>query len=131
VRAICRDVGAALGVGGHCTALRRLSSSGFDIDQAVPLDAVLDAWTADDVAHHMRPPLEMVHPLARMDADASTARALAYGQRPVYTGDLEEGRPMAVAYQDQLIAVAEVTAERTLKVIRAMPREAIPTELGI
>jgi tRNA pseudouridine55 synthase len=40
VRAIARDLGAALGVGGHLTALRRTRSGAFGIEQALPLDAV-------------------------------------------------------------------------------------------
>ena len=34
IRAIARDVGAALGVGGHLTALRRTAVGGFDLEQA-------------------------------------------------------------------------------------------------
>lgn len=40
VRAIARDVGAALGVGGHLTALRRTSVGGFTLDEAVTLEAL-------------------------------------------------------------------------------------------
>ena len=38
VRAIARDLGAALGVGGHLTALRRTASGAFTLDQAVTLE---------------------------------------------------------------------------------------------
>ena len=38
VRALARDLGAALGVGAHLTALRRTRSGGFGLDSAVPLD---------------------------------------------------------------------------------------------
>ncbi|HEX6499492.1 MAG TPA: tRNA pseudouridine(55) synthase TruB [Micromonosporaceae bacterium] len=37
IRAIARDLGAALGVGGHLTALRRTAVGGFTVDEAVPL----------------------------------------------------------------------------------------------
>lgn len=40
IRALARDMGAALGVGGHLTALRRVASSGFTLDEAVPADAL-------------------------------------------------------------------------------------------
>lgn len=40
VRAIARDLGAALGSAGHITALRRTSVGPFAVDQAVALDAV-------------------------------------------------------------------------------------------
>lgn len=38
VRALARDLGNALGTGGHLAALRRTRSGTFDISQAVPLD---------------------------------------------------------------------------------------------
>lgn len=40
VRALARDLGAALGVSGHLTALRRTRSGGFGVEDAVPLDAI-------------------------------------------------------------------------------------------
>ncbi len=41
VRAIARDAGIALGVGGHLTALRRTRVGRYTIEQAQPLDALL------------------------------------------------------------------------------------------
>jgi len=41
VRAIARDVGIALGVGGHLTALRRTRVGRYTIEQAQSLDALL------------------------------------------------------------------------------------------
>ena len=38
IRAIARDLGAALGVGGHLTALRRTAVGGFTLDDACTLD---------------------------------------------------------------------------------------------
>ncbi len=40
VRALARDLGEALGTGGHLTALRRLQSGAFGLTEAVALDAV-------------------------------------------------------------------------------------------
>src|SRR5207237_5956707 len=52
VRAIARDVGAALGVGGHLTALRRTRVGRFGVDQARSLDALAEqpglSLTLDD-----------------------------------------------------------------------------------
>ncbi|MHA3704277.1 tRNA pseudouridine(55) synthase TruB [Jatrophihabitans sp. YIM 134969] len=44
VRALARDLGADLGVGGHLTALRRTQVGPFTADRAVPLDRVAE-WT--------------------------------------------------------------------------------------
>lgn len=40
VRALARDLGAALGTGGHLTALRRTRSGGFGLEEVVPWDAL-------------------------------------------------------------------------------------------
>jgi tRNA pseudouridine55 synthase len=40
VRALARDLGRDLGVGGHLVALRRLRSDGFGLEHAVPLEEV-------------------------------------------------------------------------------------------
>jgi len=79
VRAIARDLGAALGVGGHLTALRRTRVGGYALSQARTMDDL--AQTSDDV------PLDV---LSLADAARATfpvrelteaeARALSYGQ---------------------------------------------------
>lgn len=49
VRSLARDLGKALGVGGHCAALRRTAVGPFDESMAVGLDALPDQLTAGDV----------------------------------------------------------------------------------
>ncbi len=41
VRALCADIGEALGCGAHLTALRRTRSGDFDIDRAIPFDTLM------------------------------------------------------------------------------------------
>src|SRR5690606_38859557 len=43
IRAIARDLGEALGVGGHLTRLRRTRVGGFRVEQALPLDELGEA----------------------------------------------------------------------------------------
>lgn len=53
IRALARDVGAALGVGGHLTRLRRTDVGPFQITAAVDLDSDPDSWNRlswEDVA---------------------------------------------------------------------------------
>jgi len=80
VRALARDLGAALGVGGHLTALRRTRVGPFDLAvartleqlaqdlQVVPLDAAVDAS------------------FPRRDLDAAEALDLSYGKRLTPSG---------------------------------------------
>src|SRR4029079_14277620 len=54
VRAIARDLGAALGVGGHLTALRRTSVGPFRLDDARTLEALDDGVTMTPIAEAAR-----------------------------------------------------------------------------
>jgi tRNA pseudouridine55 synthase len=64
IRALARDLGAGLGVGGHLTALRRTSIGPFEVADAVPADAIdpaaLRAPAA--VAEQLFPRLELELP---------------------------------------------------------------------
>ncbi len=79
IRAIARDLGAALGVGGHLTALRRTAVGGFTLDQAATLDALAErveaggdplSLTLDEAAARFFP---------RRDADDDEAAILSHG----------------------------------------------------
>jgi len=62
IRALARDIGAALGVGGHLTALRRTRVGGFTIDSAHTLDELardLIVIGMDDVARASFPAHEL------------------------------------------------------------------------
>jgi tRNA pseudouridine55 synthase len=75
VRAIARDLGAALGVGGHLTALRRTAVGQFTLDQAVTLEELGER--DDSATIPLGAAVERL--LARRDADAAEARALSHG----------------------------------------------------
>ncbi len=81
VRALARDLGAALGTGGHLTRLRRTRVGRFTLDQAYSLADLAAAEKAGD-------PIPVI-PLAEAaraafpvrELTADEARALGYGQR--------------------------------------------------
>ena len=75
VRALARDLGAALGVGGHLTALRRTSIGPFDVEQAGSLDDSLVASLRDPASVASR-----LFPTVQLTEDEATA--LAQGKRP-------------------------------------------------
>jgi tRNA pseudouridine55 synthase len=54
IRAIARDLGAGLGVGGHLTALRRTAVGPFGIDEARTLDALADDFVLTPIAEAAR-----------------------------------------------------------------------------
>jgi tRNA pseudouridine55 synthase len=76
VRAIARDVGVALGVGGHLTALRRTAVAGFTLAEAVTLEE-LESRAPDVVTMPMAEAASRNFP--RRDATAEEARVLSHG----------------------------------------------------
>ena len=56
VRAIARDLGAALGVGGHLTALRRTAVGAFDLSAACTLDDLAERGAGAARGHQRTPP---------------------------------------------------------------------------
>lgn len=85
VRALARDLGAALAVGGHLTALRRTRVGPFTIDQAHTLDelAALD----DPVTLPLAAAVRAAMPVREIDADE--ARALSFGKSLAGTGQAQ------------------------------------------
>jgi tRNA pseudouridine55 synthase len=75
IRAIARDLGAGLGVGGHLTALRRTAVGGFTLAEAVTLDELADR--DDPVTLPLTAAAQRC--FTRRDADADEARVLSHG----------------------------------------------------
>ncbi|GEL45571.1 tRNA pseudouridine synthase B [Cellulomonas hominis] len=106
IRALARDLGAGLGVGGHLTALRRTRVGGYGLDVARTLDA-LEAEPADaplptlplaDAARATFPVRELTE---------AEARALSYGQRIPAGGAGAGVTVAAVAPDGALVALLE------------------------
>jgi tRNA pseudouridine55 synthase len=76
IRALARDLGTALGVGGHLTALRRTAVGSFTIDQAVSL-ADLEASGENPVSIPLS--AAAAGTFTRRDVDADDAIRLTHG----------------------------------------------------
>lgn len=93
VRALARDLGAALGVGGHLTALRRTAVGAFTLAEAVPLEAL--AELDDPVTLPL--PAAVARSFVRRDATEEEAKILSHGG-PLSTVGIAE--PYAVFAPD-------------------------------
>jgi len=74
IRAIARDAGAALGVGGHLTALRRTAVGEFDLDRAHTLEELTDDFAMTPIAEAARRTFPSV------DLDEQQARDVRFGR---------------------------------------------------
>ncbi len=76
IRALARDAGAALGVGGHLTALRRTAVGPVGLAEAVPLEAL----EAGDGVPLMSLPEVARRFFPTVDVDADAARLVGFGR---------------------------------------------------
>lgn len=106
IRSIARDVGEALGVGGHLEALRRTRIGEHRVEDAVPAsrlddpEAVQRAWLT---------PLAGISHLPRLEVGPEEARALSHGVSiPDEGRSPQEGAPIALVHEGELVAVGAV-----------------------
>jgi tRNA pseudouridine55 synthase len=124
IRAIARDVGAALHVGGHLTSLRRTRIGPFAVTDAATLDTLearaeageaIRLLDAADVATRLFP---------RLDVDAAAATALGHGQRVALPeGAPTEGLLAAVTPGGRLLGLVEPRAGSAKSVVNFPPDE--------
>ena len=115
IRALARDMGAALGIGGHLTALRRTRVGPFDVADAASLD--------DDLPSHVVAPAaiaEKLFPVLRLTEQ--DAIDLGHGKR--ITVSVPDGAPIAAIDPDgRLVGLVEVSGGVT-RVLTNFPQEA-------
>jgi tRNA pseudouridine55 synthase len=114
IRALARDLGGELGVGGHLTALRRTRAGSFGLDQARTLEELGDAprlsYSLDDACLQTFPRRGLT---ADEALDASHGRPLApAGLDGVYAATAPDGR---------VIALLEDSGRRTKSVVVIRP----------
>ncbi|MBT2545903.1 tRNA pseudouridine(55) synthase TruB [Streptomyces sp. ISL-44] len=90
IRALARDLGADLGVGGHLTALRRTRVGPYKIDRARTLDQLQEELTVMPIGD------AAAAAFPRWDLDARRASLLANGVRIEMPDTYEAGRTVAV-----------------------------------
>jgi tRNA pseudouridine55 synthase len=114
IRALARDVGAALGVGGHLTALRRTRVGGYGLDQARSLDDLAEhprlSYTLDEACLLAFP---------RRDISAAQADDAGHG-RPLPPAGID-GVYAATDEDGRVIALLEDKGSRTRSVVVIRP----------
>ena len=80
IRSLTHDLGQSLGCGAVLTALTRIRSGQFKLEDAVSLDALADAARAGELARYLHPLEAALGGLTRVPVDAAQAARLAHGQ---------------------------------------------------
>ncbi len=102
LRALARDIGEALGVGGYCSALTRTGVGTFELSAAVPLDELNPQW-------HLLPPLVAVEALPKAVVNPEEQRRISMGQSVRPATPVEDAEEVAVLGTARgLVAIATV-----------------------
>ena len=120
IRALARDLGDALGVGGHLTALRRTRIGPLAVDGAPSVEAIGGEAlrSAADVAALV---------LGRVDVTADEARDLRHGKRLAGAAvRLADGAPRAAAIDPEgvLVGIVERRGDEVKSAMNLPPEEA-------
>ncbi|RJQ80021.1 tRNA pseudouridine(55) synthase TruB [Amycolatopsis panacis] len=114
VRALARDLGAGLGVGGHLKALRRTTVGPFTLAKARTLDQLEET---PELSLDLDAAVTAAFP--RRDLDAATARAVQYGRR-IPAGGIE-GTYGLFAPDGHVLALASDAEGVTRSVVVLLP----------
>jgi tRNA pseudouridine55 synthase len=117
IRALARDLGRALGVGGHLTALRRTRIGAFDVAAAASVHDLDDAALIE-------PATAAAVVMGALAVGADEARDLRHGKRIDGGGRLTGAVAAAIDPDGRLIGVVEKRGSQ-LKSVMNMPEEAV------
>ncbi|MDT0441013.1 tRNA pseudouridine(55) synthase TruB [Streptomyces johnsoniae] len=106
IRALARDLGAALGTGGHLTALRRTRVGPYELASAHPLEELRETLTVLPLGE------AAAAAFPRWDVDDRQAALLGNGAR-ITTPELPAGPVAVFGPEDRFIALIEAAGERS------------------
>ncbi len=111
VRAIARDLGAALGCHGHVQTLRRLWSGPFTATEGLTLDRIEALARTPELDTHLRPLEEGLADLPELRCTAEGAARLRNGNPGmVLASDVEYGDEAWASFQGRAVAVGTYKA---------------------
>lgn len=102
IRALARDLGEALGVGGHLTSLRRTRVGPYRISSAQSLEQLSESFDVTPLSR------VVADTFARIDVDDADAAKVRNGVRLAWPPDFEPAGPVGVFAPDgSVLALAE------------------------
>jgi len=105
VRVLAADLGARAGCGAHLAALRRLRTGGFDVADAITLEA-LETLPPGQAAGHLLPVHTLLAGLPRAELDEVAAAAFLQGRAVAVPGAIDG--PHGVFLHGRVLGVADV-----------------------
>jgi tRNA pseudouridine55 synthase len=80
IRTLCADIGKSLGCGGHLTALKRLESSGFTLNQAISMPELEKLRNSTDLSNRIIGMADALPDMPKFCADTQLAEKIRHGK---------------------------------------------------
>jgi tRNA pseudouridine55 synthase len=103
IRTLCKDIGEALGCGGCMAALRRVQAGEYTIDEAVPLEELLESAAPEK---YLRPVDSMFRNYPAVTLTANQEKRCRNGG--AFTLNLPDGTYRAYAQSGEFLMLAKV-----------------------
>lgn len=121
IRTLAEDIGEALGCGAHLVGLRRVATGPLSIAQAVSLERLQSALTADeDISAYLLPPDSLLSHLPELRLPADAARRFLHGQSIPFKAEIGQVR---VYVETAFLGLAEMTEDEVLKPVRLIAQD--------
>lgn len=119
IRALARDLAAALGTTGHLSALRRTAAGPFTFDHAISLEKLAEIQHIGGLQTALTPLATALDDIPALAVTASEAATLKFGQRlPRPSCQLVEGTTVLVTCDTVPVALCELAEDGSLGVLR-------------
>ena len=103
IRTLCKDIGEALGCGGCMAALRRVQAGEYTIDEAVPLEELLETAEPEK---HLRPVDSMFRKYEAVTLTANQEKRCRNGN--AFSIQLSDGTYRAYGHSGEFLMLAKV-----------------------
>lgn len=125
IRSIAEDLGAALGCGGHVTALRRLAAGPYLEEQALSLEKLREVGCAEELDALLLPAYTAVDTWPSVRLSAETAHYVLQGQPVQVAHAPTEGwvQIFETAEEERFLGVGEILTDG-----RVAPRRLVATD---
>ena len=103
IRTLCKDIGAALGCGGCMASLRRVTAGEYTIEEAVPLQTLLDTTEAET---YLRPVDSMFRNIPSVKLTPNQEKRCRNGN--AFSVQLADGTYRAYGQNGEFLMLAQV-----------------------
>lgn len=120
IRSLAHDLGVRLGTGAHLSALRRLASGPFALEQSVTLEELARITANGELDRHLLPMDRAVLDLDAVYLDEADARAVRTGRKIPMPRDLTTDVVRAYDDKGAFFAILKPAGDRQLKPVKVL-----------